>query len=163
MKTKTMREQLIETFGAKNWKDFRRRLVEAREPFPITMSWKCIATGRRKDGRACIFEKEIEKDGNVVAAYVSEKFTYVMFRGSISIFRYMNPLDMQEKIREFDDLGVTDLEEGYHFTLEAPSTARSVEYSRERRAKISSGEHVVKPRGPNVNKRRTAIHHFRPY
>jgi hypothetical protein len=72
---------------------------------------------------------------------------------------------MQEAIREFDNEGITDIEEDDEFVLEAlgKNTARSSEYQKERRERIKAGLLVPKIRGPNVNGRKTVVHHFRPY
>jgi hypothetical protein len=164
-KTNKCRQQLTETFGYEKWKDLAKDIQEARAPFEITMSWKCIATGRKRDGRACIFEKAAEQDDSVDAAYVSEKNTWIRFKGCPTIFKYLNSLEMQERIREFDDDGQTDMEEGDKFVLEplAKMSARSSEYQRTRRELIKAGMHTPKVRGPNVNPRRTVVHHYRPY
>ena len=164
-KSNKCREQLIETFGYDKWKEMVKDIEEARQPFEITMSWKCIATGRKRDGKACIFEKATEQDDSVDAAYVSEKNTWIRFKGCPTIFKYLNSLEMQERIREFDDDGQTDMEEGDKFVLEplAKMSARSSEYQAHRRALIKAGLHTPKVRGPNVNPRRTVVHHFRPY
>jgi hypothetical protein len=168
-KTNKCREQLKETFGYDKWNGpggMTEDIKEAREAFEITMSWQCIATGRKRDGKACIFEKATEQDDTVDASYVSEKNTWIRFKGCPTIFKYLNSLEMQERIREFDDDGHTDMEEGDKFTLEplARMSARSSEYQKKRRALIAAGLHVPKPRGPNVNRgTRTVVHHFRPY
>jgi hypothetical protein len=155
----------METFGYSKWSVMRQHLEEAKEPFPITMSWQCIATGRKRNGNACIFEKATEQDDSVDKSYVSEHNTWIRFKGCPTIFKYLNPLEMQERIREFDLDGHTDMEEGDKFILEplGKMTARSSEYQKKRKEDIKAGLIIPKPRGPNVNKRRTVVHHFRPY
>ena len=164
-RTRNLRKDLMSAFGYINWKELRANIKEASDPFEITMRWKCIAMGRRKDGKACIFEKAIEEDDSTDGSYVSEGNSWVRFKGSPTIWKYLNALDMQERIREFDLDGHTDMTEDDKFTLEplAKMSARSSEYQQRRRELIKAGLHVVKVRGPNVNERRTPVHHFRPY
>jgi hypothetical protein len=164
-KTNKCREELKRAFGYDKWTDLAKNIQEARDAYEIIMSWKCIATGRKRDGRACIFEKAIGQDDNTNGSFVSETNTWLRFKGSSTIFKYLNGLDMQEEIREFDAEGLTNMEDGDKFILEplAKMSARSSEYQKKRREEIKAGLRVPKVRGPNVNKRRTVVHHFRPY
>ncbi len=166
MKTKGVRRILCEAFGFDTWAEFRWCLIEAREPYPITLSWKCIALGRRKNPRLCIFDMALGEDTKIDAHCVFEHYSYIRFKGDECVFRYLNPSDMREEIHSLDAEGwVNSLEGGDSFILEplAKTAARSQEYQTNRREAIRNGTHVVKPRGPNPEMRRQPIHHYRPY
>ena len=165
MQTGKLHRELVKAFRFDTFREFRDVLVEAKEPFPISLTWKCIAKGRRGNPKLCIFQQELMTNAAIDMAFVIGEYSFIRFKGGEYIFRYRNPLEMQEAIRELDQYGTSSLEEGDEFTLEplASNAARSLEYHKARREAIKNGTHTVKPRGPNVNPRRTAVHHFRPY
>jgi hypothetical protein len=163
MKTNNSRQNLLKAFGIETWSEFQSLLEEAKGPFPVTMSWKCIAKGKKRNGHACIVNEGIKENPATNASYVSEEFTYIRFDEDLRIWRFQNPLEMKHELREFDASGLTNLEEGDVFVLEPVGLARSLAYAKKRREDIASGKHTVKPRGPNPNMRRQPKHHFRPY
>jgi hypothetical protein len=165
MKTRTLRLMLMKIFQCSTYRALRSRLQEATHPFPVTVDWRCMALGRKKDGRICAFGEVIGRMSIVLRCFVSECFTYIQFVGDdITIYRYQNPKDMMHQLKFFDEHGMfDDMEDGDVFILEPVGLARSMDYAKRRRDAIAAGEHIVVPRGPNVNMRRTFLHHFRPY
>lgn len=164
MKTKSIRMKLLKIFGYESWPDFKKHLKEAKEPFPVTVDWRCMALARQIDGETCAFGERIGRMEDVDKCFVTEHFTYIRFDGSETIFRYNNSLEMRHQIKTLDATGMfDDMEEGEVFILEAVGVARSHEYAEDRRKKIKDGTWIVKPRGPNPNMRREPIHKFRPY
>jgi hypothetical protein len=163
MKTQSSRKVLMEVFDYADWRELKANLKDAQHPMPITLNWKCIAKGRRRDGRVCIFNERLKDDPAIDGSYVAEHFTYLRFSADPTIWRYCNSREMQNEIREFDLDGHSDLEEGDSFVLEPMTTARSHQYATKRREGIRAGEWQVRPRGPNVNKRKWSQHHSRPF
>lgn len=166
MKTRSSRRELMKVFGFDTWAELQENLREAQEPFPIALSFRCLVKGRRRLGYCCVFAEGIKENDSVDSAFVIEHYSYIRFKGSRTIWRYLNPDDMRSAIQEFDRDGIIgSLDDGDIFVLEplAKNAARSLEYARQRRENIKNGKHIVKPRGPNPNMRRISVHHFRPY
>lgn len=163
MKTSVLRQNLLTAFGIETWAEFTSLCVEANSYYEVKPSWRCIAKGRRRNGRTCIFGESLLENPNVTGAYVIEHFSYLRFVGSQLIFRYRNSAEMVEQLKSFDADGFTDMQEGDTFILEPMTAARSRHYSAVRRAMIKNGTWIVKSRGPNPNMYRRPIHHYRPY
>jgi hypothetical protein len=163
MVTKGIKGLLCAVFGIATWPEFKAILEEARYPYPIRLTWRCIAKGKSRSGRFCIANEGLKEDPKIETSYVAEHFTYIRFNGSATIWRYHNPKDMQEELRQFDLTKETDLEEGHIFILEPIGKARSHKYAAQRRAAILAGEWEVTPRGPNPNKVKPIQHYFRPW
>jgi hypothetical protein len=164
MKTKHLRTELMRVFSYSTWPELRENLREATAPFPIKVDWRCMAVGRQKEGEHCAFGERIGRMAEIDRCFVTEHLTYVRFNASETIFRYTNSAEMIHQLKYFDLTGMfDDMEDGDEFILEPPGKARSHQYAKERREAIKSGEHTVKPRGPNPNMRREPVHHFRPY
>lgn len=160
---RSLRRELLRVFGYTSWQELRAQLEEPADPFPFTISWRCIAIGRQRDGRRCIYNEAILENPLIDKSYVAEDFTYLRLKENDTIYRYQNPPDMIKELKIFDASGLTDLEEGIEFILQPVDRARSLLYSINRRAAIKNGTHTVKPRGPNSTPRRQPAIHYRPY
>lgn len=162
MKT-SLRQGLCKAFGYESYPEFRAMLKMPVRPYPVTLTWKCIAKGRRKDPFGCIITEQLNEDSSVDVPFTIRNFTYIRFKEDKYIYRYKNSAELVNVLDEFDEWGRTDAEEGDVHILEAPDAARSLEYAMARREGIRNGTWEVKPRGPNTNMRRKPRHHFRPF
>src|SRR5882762_10171534 len=124
MKTKNLHAELLKAFQITDWKSFERLVKEANHAYPVRMSWKCIAKGKARNGHECIVGAALQDDFNVTGHYVTEEFTYVRFKGSDIIYRYQNSSEMKEELAGFDELHVTEWEDGDVVTLEPVGMAR---------------------------------------
>ena len=164
MKSKRLREELMIAFQIDNWDRLNSLIQEATAPYPVKLTWECIARAKSRNGHHCVIGYALQFDPHVTGHFIQEEFTFVRFAGSERIWRYQNGIEMKHELSHFDEFNLTDGWEGGDIvTLEAVGTARSREYANNRRKAIKAGTHKVKERGPNLNMRREPRRHFRPF